>query len=349
MISYIGLDAHAATSTAVVVNEKGEMLTRQTFKTSEGNLIGFLRSIPSPKHLTFEECHLSQWLYVTLKDKADKLVVCNPVYVAKKQGAKTDFRDALHLAQELRTGHLVAVYHDESHWIQLRVLVYGYMALVDEIVRTKNRLKAVFRSEAIDTHSGDFYETARERSKELSHDSAKFVAESLFWQIDGLEKRKREYREILKRNMKKYKPIKNLTTVPGIDVVRASIITAIVCMPHRFKTKHKFWAYCMLARHLQISDGVIYGNKKIPGRAEFKELFMGAAESALRTDSSFRKYYDRLRKRGIPHPEAKRSLARKIAATCLSLLKNSSTYQDDYDEQQEERTLFRKTLNQKDV
>ncbi len=169
--------------------------------------------------------HLAQWLYIILKKEVDHLVVCNPVYVAEKQGTKTDFRDALQLAQELRTGHLVAVYHDESHWIQLRVLVYGYLALVEEIIRTKNRLKAVFRSEAIDTSQTDFYEKTRDRLKELSHESARFVAENLYWQIDGLEKRKREYREVLQRNSKKYKPIKNLMTIPGISTVRASIIT----------------------------------------------------------------------------------------------------------------------------
>ena len=52
---YIGLDAHSSTSTAGVVNEAGEMLRRQTFPTTEGNLHGFLRSIPEERHLTFEE------------------------------------------------------------------------------------------------------------------------------------------------------------------------------------------------------------------------------------------------------------------------------------------------------
>lgn len=121
---YIGLDAHAATSTAVVVNEKGDIILRETFPTTEAILVGFLRRVPvGVHHLTFEECHLSQWLYLTLKEHVDQLLVCNPVYIAKKQGAKTDFRDALHLAQELRTGHLKPVYHDDSKWIELRTLV----------------------------------------------------------------------------------------------------------------------------------------------------------------------------------------------------------------------------------
>jgi transposase len=346
---YIGLDAHAKTSTAVVVDKDGKVIAREKFKTTEGNLLKFIKSVRGEKHLTFEETHLAQWLYVLLKDRVDKLVVCNPVFVAEKQGSKTDFRDALHLAQELRTNHLVAVYHDESHWIELRTLVYGYIALVDEIVRSKNRLKAIFRSEAIDTSDSDFYEIARDRLPELSHSSAKFVAESLYWQIDGLEKRKREYREVLRRNAKKYRPIRNLMTVPGIDIVRASILSAVVCMPHRFKNKHQFWAYCMLARHLQISDGKIYGNKKVHGRAELKELFLGAAESAMRTETSLRKYYDKLRLRGIGHPEAKRSLARKIASTTLTMLKNNESYKDDYDEQQQRRAELRKQLNEATV
>ena len=85
MINYIGLDAHSRTCTAVVVNELGEIKIRQTFPTTEANIIGFLEKISGEKHLTFEECHLAQWLYVTIKDQVDKLIVCNPVYLAKRQ------------------------------------------------------------------------------------------------------------------------------------------------------------------------------------------------------------------------------------------------------------------------
>jgi hypothetical protein len=50
------------------------------------------------KTITFDACFLTE-------DKVDRLLICNPTYIAKKQGAKTDFRDALHLANELRTNH----------------------------------------------------------------------------------------------------------------------------------------------------------------------------------------------------------------------------------------------------
>jgi transposase len=343
---YIGIDAHSATSTAVIVNKVGDILKRETFETTEANLVGFVRGLPEDAtlHLTFEECHLSQWLYVTLFEHVKELVVCNPVYLAKKPGAKTDFRDALHLAQELRTGHLKPVHHDNSRWIQLRSLTNNYLTLVEDIVRSKNRLKAVFRSYGLATDSKNFYKTP-ERARELPHDSIRFVAESLFQQIEHLEKVKLGYREYFEKNMKKYRPMRNLDTVPGIDAVRANIIVATVCQPQRFPNKHQFWGYCMLVRHIQMSGGRIYGNKRVHGRRELRDIFIGAAESALRTETKLRKYYDGLRGKGLNDKEAKIALARKIAALCLSLLKNNDVYRDDYNEHQIRRTQTRKELN----
>lgn len=345
VVYYIGLDAHSRTCTGVVVDEKGEIKLRETFNTSEAGLLGFLARIEGEKHLTFEECHLAQWLYVTLRDQVDRLVVCNPVYLAKKPGAKTDLRDALHLAQELRTGHLKPVHHESSQWMELRVLVNNYLGLVEEIVRTKNRLKAVFRSEAIDTNQTHFY-TNKEKVKELSHASARFVAESLYNQIASLESSKSSFREHFIRNVKRFRPIKNLTSIPGIDTVRANVITAVVCQPHRFRNKHQFWGYCMLVRHIQMSGGRIYGNKRFHGRAELRDVFIGAAESALRTDTQLRIYYETLRAKGISHKDAKVALARKIAALSLSLLKNSETYRDNFENEHENRKEIRRQVYQ---
>ena len=101
----------------------------------------------------------------------------------------------------------------------------------------------------------------------------------------------------------------------------------------------------MLVRHIQISAGRIYGNKRVHGRKELRDVFLGAAESALRSDTSLRDYYDALRARGVDHKDAKIATARKIASLCLCLLKNNDTFKNDYDSQQLERTQLRKELN----
>lgn len=98
---FIGLDAHSSTSTFAVLDQEGQCILRKTVDTSEKNLWNVIESIQGERVLTFEESTISQWLYISLREKVDRLLVCNPTYVAKKSGAKTDFRDALHLANEL--------------------------------------------------------------------------------------------------------------------------------------------------------------------------------------------------------------------------------------------------------
>lgn len=343
---FIGLDAHSSTSTFAVLNEIGECVLRKTVDTSEKNLWNVIESINGERILTFEESTISQWLYISLREKVDRLLVCNPTYVAKKPGAKTDFRDAIHLANELRCGHLREVFHDNSHWAQLRTSVSGYLDIVQEIVRFKNRLKSVFRAEGLKTDENDFYKN-KERVKEFKNDSARFVSENLFHQIEFLETEKIKYLEWFKNNQKKYRPIRNLMTIPGISLIRANIITAIICQPARFKNKHNFWGYCMLVRHIQESGGKIYGNKRVHGRRELRDIFIGGAESAIRSDSTLRDYYEALRAKGTSHKDAKVAVARKIASLSLSLLKNNDTYNDNYEEHLKERRRLRLLVGQK--
>jgi transposase len=337
---YIGLDAHSSTSTFAVVDENGQCVLRETVKTAEQTLTHVINKISGERHMTFEESSISQWLYVHLKDKVDRLLICNPTYVAKKQGAKTDFRDALHLANELRTNHLQAVYHDTSHWMHLRTSVSGYLDIVEEIVRFKNRLKAVFRLEAIATDENSFYKN-KDRVDDIASPSAKFVAENLYRQIEFLEKEKDRYKELFEKNRKKYRPIRNLMTIPGISIIRANIIASIVCQPGRFANKHKFWGYCMLVRHIQISGGKIYGNKRFFGRRELRNVFVGAAENAIRGEGELRDRYDALRAKGVDHKEAKLNIARQVASITLCLLKNNDKYNENYGEYLKERKRLR--------
>jgi hypothetical protein len=68
------------------------------------------------------------------------------------------------------------------------------MDITGEIARFKNRLKGVFRSEAIATDENNFYKSCREKSSQLSNESSKkFVADNLFNQIEYLESEKEKY------------------------------------------------------------------------------------------------------------------------------------------------------------
>ncbi len=114
MEHFIGLDIHSNTSTFVVIDQQSRVVLQEKTITSERTLINFINKIPGRKNLVFEESSISQWAYLTLKDKVDNLIICNPSYLGKKVASKNDYNDAFHLANELRCGHVVNVFHEDS-------------------------------------------------------------------------------------------------------------------------------------------------------------------------------------------------------------------------------------------
>ncbi|NOT78907.1 MAG: hypothetical protein HOP07_07870 [Bacteriovoracaceae bacterium] len=77
----------------------------------------------------------------------------------------------------------------------------------------------------------------------------------------------------------------------------------------------------MLVRHIQESGGKIYGNKRVHGRRELRDIFIGAAESAMRTETTLRDYHDALRAKGTSAKDAKVALARKNCFTDIKFIK----------------------------
>jgi transposase len=331
MTHYIGLDAHSKTCTAVVLTETDKVSAATQFDTSEKNLLEFIKSVTKPRELAFEEQDQAQWLFVTTHRHVDKLVVAHPGHLPKQRGAKGDHVDAVRLAEELRANRLVSVFHEESKLWNLRAIVNSYHDFVVDLVRSKNRFKAMFRSRGIRC-AGQAVFTDESIIKQLKVDEEQFAAQMLFEQISRQQTAKDSYEKKFTDLAKQWPTIGKLCSIPGIDTVRASIIMGIICSAERFSDKHKLWAYSKLVRYVDKSDGRIYGSRQPAGRNELKAVFMGAATSILMGQSGLRKYYDRLISKGVCHNDAKRAVARRIAAIALRIMKTGEKYDDHHED-----------------
>lgn len=328
MKHFIGLDAHCRTCSFVVMNEKGQVVLRRQVRTEEAEILGLVRGLEGTKALAFEESTLSQWLYILLKNEVDDLVVANPAAIVRTRSAKTDFIDATELADLLRVKRLKPVFHSADDRMELRALISGYEDLVQEIVRTKNRIKALFRLNALKTRGASFYADAKVVEK-LPSKVQQEVARALFEQLELLTRQQKEvYGDRFKKNLRRFKELRLLCGIPSIGVVRANQIVGIVVTPRRFPDKYHFYSYSMLVRHKQISDGVQYGNKKAFGKAQLKAIFKSAAVSALRGDNAFRRKYDQMRQTGAEDRTARNAISRSIAATVLGVWKSGKKYDD---------------------
>jgi hypothetical protein len=96
---YIGMDVHALSCTVCIVGPSGRQLKSDVVETNGQASVEYLRAIPRPRHLCFEEGTQSAWLHEILAPHVDELVV---VGVTQSRGAKSDAKDGLGLAQALR-------------------------------------------------------------------------------------------------------------------------------------------------------------------------------------------------------------------------------------------------------
>jgi len=323
-MKFIGMDAHSRSCTFIVLGKNGRVLRRAKVKTQEDELLGFVRSVKGKKKMALEEGVMSQWLYMLFKEEVEELVVCQ---ACERRGAKTDNIDAGEIADLLRVGRLKTVFHSDNDLMHLRTLISGYRDVIQEIVRTKNRYKALYRQVAIPARGTGFYREEKMISL-LNTDESRYVAGALFEQLSLLENQRLGYVEKFETNCSKCKPVKLLTSIPGIGPVRANQIVGIVITPYRFPTKYNFFSYATLIKHSRMSDGKEYGKKRACGQTVLKEIFKMATFSALSSNTAFRRKYDAMREAGKTDHAARNAVAKKLAATTLGVWKSGKKYND---------------------
>jgi hypothetical protein len=143
---YIALDLHQGTTVTSVLDAAGRELDSSVIATKAQAILSYLQGFSGPLHVTFEEGTLAAWVYDLLQGRVAELVVCDPRHNALlKEGSKSDRNDARKLAHLLRTGMLRPVYHGCRSVRPLQELAHSCETLGEDMTRTMNRIKALFR------------------------------------------------------------------------------------------------------------------------------------------------------------------------------------------------------------
>ena len=129
-----------------------------------------------------------------------KVVACNPRKNALlKEGNKSDRIDAKKLAELLRIGALLGVYHGENGVRTLKELSRSYLTISKDLGRVMNRVKALYRSWAIPCAGTQVY-APRHRSEwlgKITEVGVRRRAEHYYQQLDALQALRREVRKDL--------------------------------------------------------------------------------------------------------------------------------------------------------
>lgn len=309
---YIALDWAQSNMALAHCNRHTDKIETIDVKSDLSKLKQYIGQLKGKKILTFEESSPAQWLYTELIGEVDELIVCEPYNNhLLKAGPKNDRIDAIKLLRLLKADMLKPVFHCQDDFVRVRKVVSGYEDLVQMMVQLKNRRKAMFRS------------CGQKAGSALPSSEESFVLEQIEHQIAVTETTKLRYESELRKIRRKNKMVQNLESIPGIGLVGAVKIAAIVIDPRRFKHKTGFWLYCGLQKHELISGGKSYGKRSPRYCRKLKVVFKTAALVVSRmSDNNLSNYYQELQsKSNYPEHQARHALSRRIATLALGIMK----------------------------
>jgi transposase len=332
-LKYVGMDVHKSTIVIIVLNALGKFEMQAIIKTETEAVREFFRKLDGTVHVIFEEGTQSAWLYKLIKPLVAEVVVCD-MRKHKSRGKHSDATDAEHLAQLLRLGNVTSVYKGDGQQRQLKELARNYENLISDATRASNRLKSLYRARGINCDGREIYKPSQGEKwlAKLTEPAARFRAQSLLEQLETIQGLRKAARVELIKQARKHSDYQLLLTVPGIGPVRAAQLLAWIGVPPRFRTKRQLWPYCGLAvvthstAQYVIENGRIEKRRKATGARglnhnhspTLKEIFKGAALRALSCEP-YKAYYQGLLDQGRRPEMARLTLARKLAATVLTI------------------------------
>src|SRR6185369_13937916 len=216
---YVGMDVHQASIVIVVLNGAGKVVEASTLKTGVAAIRSYLQRLKGRVLVTFEEGTQAQWLYDLVQPLVTEVIVCDPRHNKLLQaGNKSDRIDAQKLTELLRNGSLKAVDHRDHGVRALKELVRNYDCLVSDTTRVMNRLKAMFRRQAIACGGHEVYRQDRRKEwlAKWTERGAQERARSLYRQLAALKALRHEAKLAMVREARRSAAYLWLMSVPRL-------------------------------------------------------------------------------------------------------------------------------------
>ncbi len=342
-VKYIGLDVHQATISIAVLDGNGKLVMQSVIATHAATVLDFIHGLRGQLHIVFEEGTAAHWLYGLLKPHVSSVMVCDSRKSARMvTGNKNDRIEARNLADLLRGGQLSSVFHDEVGVRTLRELARSYLTLTRDVTRVMNRIKSLYRSQAIPCAGKQVY-SSRHRAdwlEQLQEPGQRRRAERLHEQLDLLQPLRQQARRELLEEGRRYPIRHTLQQIPVVGPIRAALLIALIQTPHRFRSKRLLWTYSGLGVKTESSADYDFHNgelrqskKNVATRGlkqnhnhDLKYLFKSMAQAASVTAGPLQDYYRALLAKGTRPALARLTLARKLAAIVLVLWKKGASF-----------------------
>jgi transposase len=333
---FITLDTHCRTSDACVKTARGKLVKREHLASTIPTLSDFIKSLPHPRYVCFEEGPLAGWLYRALRLDADRVIVCDPrrnAYVGK-DGDKDDPIDAEKL-NDLFRAQLIRPVHqpDSADRAGFKQLVGAYHAAVRSRVAQANRLIGLGKRWGLLWNTALLLDDESKSSlkEKIKSAGAPACVQAIVELLVAGVRQAAEIEDALQRRLTKVaranELIKRLMELPGYGEIRAATLVAYLDTPWRFKSREALWKYCGIGLRRQRSgQGPEYLKVEQQCNHVLRGVVIGAAQKAIEEQENpddheqinnnvFARRYARWIKSGVSPCNARRNVAR-LTTTC---------------------------------
>lgn len=251
---FVGLDYHQSGVQVCILDGDGQILLNRKVENSVTKIIAVIRRVGRPKGVAIEACCGASDLAEKLHQKAEWSVsLAHPGFVArmKQSPDKTDFGDALLLADLLRVGYLPKVWLAPEEIRRLRRLVRYRCQLVDRRRSVKLRIRALLRENrlrcplAVSSWTRRWVAWAAE-AEELCPDD-RWLMKEHFKELTDLNHRTEEVEGLLQEKAVGDAVIKKLMTFHGIGLITAVMMRAEIGRFDRFQSGKQLSRFCGLS------------------------------------------------------------------------------------------------------
>ena len=325
--TFLGIDAHPTTHTALAINRFEEEKGMLTFDNTKDGIATFLSWLPTIEKdmgsviIGLEGGGNSRHaLVANLLKKYQNIYEVNPLYTKQRRtfgtkADKSDPRDAKLIAEVLtrKLSELPKITtHDLSaQMLVLKKTVWFYEQTTAQGVALQNQLHQV------------------KREATLSVDRTE--KKTLMMIVTSLEKQLQQIRKTQKQCQKQLailleKQGKNLMTVKGIKTVLAAKIVAHSGGIERFANLDSFIQYAGIAPREKSSGRIKRHAKSKTGNRKLNHTFYLAAMVQLRWNPKAKEYFEKKLKEGKTKKHALKCLMKRTACIVYGMLKTGKEY-----------------------
>ena len=337
--TYVGMDIHKNFIQATAMDEQGNILKEQKFKTTDREIQQFIESLKAQKIQAAIESTCTWYHVYQALDALNvetTLVNARRTRVIAESKIKTDPLDAKNIAHFLRTGFIATAYIPPKAIMEQRNLLRHRLSIRKELTRYKNKIHAILLMNGVHHPFSDLFGVGGKQFLKTIKlpDSARYNVDSYLNIVEALQQEKTQITKKIETLCKNNQQAMLLTSIPGVSYYSAMTIITEIGDIKRFPSPKKLSNYAgLVPRTIQSGNHLYHGRILKECNQHVKWILNQDVHSHIRhcPNSPITKLYYRLeQKKGAN--KATVAASRKLLTCIWHMLMKNETFKYSNDD-----------------